>query len=161
MIQQCQCSFTSWFHIRIHNRKSLKYNRLPKNSWKIHKLQGFLFLMLLQSFKPENFAYTSAIFSKALARGPHKNSRLTSLNNLCRLNHDWRQRIFFLAQFCRQFFLGSKTTCRAEKTGCSRRLLVLRVQLKKKPWKTTMLTNQWQKIRHFRGFNNFSNRCLG
>ena len=49
----------------MHKRQSLKYYRLSETSWKIHKnialwfnnnSQGFL-LMLVESFKPENFPF--------------------------------------------------------------------------------------------------------
>ena len=68
---------------RIHNRQSLKYNRLSRSSWKIYKNfalrfknkpQGFL-LMLIAATKPENFAHFPELnlrhFQHAFARAPH------------------------------------------------------------------------------------------
>ena len=80
--------FTSWFHIRIYNRQSLKYYRLSETSWKIHenialwfnnKSQGFL-LMLVESFKPENFPSFPQrvfryIFPRVCARSTQKLAR--------------------------------------------------------------------------------------
>ena len=117
-----------WFHIRIHNRQSLKYYRLSETSWKIHKniarlpfdacwvfLTGKLPILSLTHLPP---------YFPTRWRKIHAKTRALLLR-IGEVNCDWSltadvTEIFLSFRFRRRFFSAGET--KTEKTGCSRRL---------------------------------------
>ena len=111
------------FHIRIHNRQSLKYYRLSETSRKIHenialwlnnKSQGFL--LMLVEFKPENVPFfPQHIFCMLLLW-------------MCKVGCDWSltvdvMEIFYRLAFADGFSWWVKLETKAEKNRFSHRLM--------------------------------------
>ena len=117
-----------WFHIRIHNRQSLKYYRLSQTSWKIHKNIARLPFDACWVFLTRKLPILSSThlppYFPTRWRKIHAKTRALLLR-IGEVNCDWSltadvTEIFLSFRFRRRFFSAGKT--KAEKTGCSRRL---------------------------------------
>ena len=117
-----------WFHIRIHNRQSLKYYRLSETSWKIRKNIARLPLDACWVFLTRKLPILSSThlppYFPTRWRKIHAKTRALLLR-IGEVNCDWSltpdvTEIFLSFRFGRRFFSAGKT--KAEKTGCSRRL---------------------------------------
>ena len=117
-----------WFHIRIHNRQSLKYYRLSQTSWKIHKNIARLPFDACWVFLTRKLPILSSThlppYFPTRWRKIHAKTRALLLR-IGEVNSDWSltadvTEIFLSFRFRRRFFSAGET--KAEKTGCSSRL---------------------------------------